>query len=88
MREIEGKSVLKIRVLLGNAEFNIYMKFLVNFPTFFMVFVVVVIGLSVCLFSPYTALLLPFIFRGSAFEVCDKWSCAFRLVGLNLRTIE
>lgn len=48
----ERENILKIRVLLGNAEFIICVKFLINFPVFLMFFFFLAVSLSVCLFSP------------------------------------
>lgn len=52
MKEIkEGENILKIRVLLGNAEFNIYVKLLITFLVSLMCFFLV-IRLSVYLLFP------------------------------------
>lgn len=56
IREIkEGKSILRIRVVLGNTKFNIYVKFFINCLIFLLCFFL----LSICVFFfPHTSLLL------------------------------
>lgn len=52
IREIkEGKSILRIRVVLGNTKFNIYVKFFINCLIFLLCFFLVI---NLCVFlSPH-----------------------------------
>lgn len=46
----EGNNIQKIRVLLGNTESNIYVKFKINFPVFLLWFFLLLV--FICVYSP------------------------------------
>lgn len=58
----ERENILKIRVLLGNAEFIICVKFLINFPVFLMFFFFL-LSVFLCVYSPLYSTLATIYFE-------------------------